>query len=366
MTLEPALSDPIALPALAEFRPEPALRVARTEVAVPGAPVVDAHNHLGRWLSSWVGRDGRWMIEDVGALLAIMDAWRVEAIVNLDGRWGAELEANLDRYDRAHPGRFATFCHVDWSLLAAAGADAATPMAASLRASAAAGARGLKVWKDLGLAVRDDRGALVLPDDPRLAPVWETAGELGLPVLIHTADPVAFWAPLDGRNERIEELAAHPEWWFGHGGVPSYEQLMGSFVALVGAHPQTTFIGAHVCSAAEDLELVASWLAAHPNLHLDISARLGELGRQPRAAAALITRFADRVLFGTDAFPVTAADYALYARALETADEHFAYGVDPDDPTPQGRWRISGLTLEPALLAAVYAGNARRLIAFDG
>jgi predicted TIM-barrel fold metal-dependent hydrolase len=345
----------VTLPRLDEYRPIPALRVPVTPPRPPAVPAIDAHNHLGRWLASWVGRDGDWVVEDVAALLALMDEQRVAAIVNLDGRWGDELEANLDRYDRAHPGRFATFCHVDWSELDEPGA-----LARSLRASAAAGAKGLKVWKDLGLSVRDGAGRLVLPDDERLATVWETAGELGLPVLIHTADPVAFWAPLDERNERLEELAVHPEWWFGHGEVPSYEALMESFVTLVARHPGTMFIGAHVCSAAEDLERVAGWLRELPNLHYDIGARLAELGRQPRAAAA----FPDRVLFGTDAFPPTREHYALHVRALETADEHFAYSPDPDDPAPQGRWRISGLALDPALLPALYAENARRLIAF--
>lgn len=337
--------------------PEPAVRLPRTEIAAPRVPLIDAHNHLGRWLSSWVGRDGDWVVEDVGALLALMDAWRVEAIVNLDGRWGAELEANLDRYDRAHPGRFATFCHVDW-------ADPASG-AESLRASAAAGAKGLKVWKDLGLSVRDERGALVLPGDPRLFDVFEAAGEQGLPVLIHTADPVAFWWPLDERNERFDELGAHPEWWYGDATrYPTYEALMESFVSLVAQHPRTTFIGAHVCSAAEDLALVDRWLTDHPNLHLDVSARLGELGRQPRAARALLERHPDRVLLGTDAFPPNAAVYELHARFLETADEHFAYHPDPEDPMPQGRWRISGLDLPEPLLRAVGTENARRLISF--
>jgi predicted TIM-barrel fold metal-dependent hydrolase len=315
------------------------LRVPATPPRPPSHPVIDAHNHLGRWLSSWVRSDGDWVVQDVQALLALMDEQRIEAMVNLDGRWGDELEANLDRYDRAHPGRFATFCHVDWQREPA-------EMAASLRASAAAGAKGLKVWKDLGLSVRDARGALVLPDDERLAPVWETAGELGLPVLIHTADPVAF------------------EWWFGHGGVPSYDALMEAFVNLVARHPRTTFIGAHVCSASEDLQRVAGWLRELPNLHCDIGARLAELGRQPRAAARFIAEFPDRVLFGTDAFPPARGDYELHVRALETADEHFAYSPDPDEPGGQGRWRISGLALEPQLLPALYAENARRLIAF--
>jgi predicted TIM-barrel fold metal-dependent hydrolase len=323
---------------------------------LPCAPVIDAHNHLGRWLSAWVGRDGDWVVPDVGALVALMDAHRIEAMVNLDGRWGAELEANLDRYDRAHPGRFATFCHVDWSRPADA--------PAALRASAAAGARGLKVWKDLGLGVRDARGALLLPDDPRLSDVFATAGALGLPVLIHTADPVAFWAPMDAGNERYEELVVHPEWWYGHGRVPSYERLMESFVSLVAAHPRTTFIGAHVCSAAETPDRVGDWLRALPNLHLDISARLGELGRRPAAAAALLERFPDRVLFGTDVFPPAGAVYDLHVRALETADAGFAYSPDPDDPAPQGRWTIDGLDLPAPVLTALYAENARKLITF--
>src|SRR3954453_7184212 len=169
---------------LHDFRPGAALRVPETYVPRARVPAIDAHNHLGRWLSDWVRADGDWVVQDVGALLALMDETGVEAIVNLDGRWGEELGANLDRYDRAHPGRFFTFCHVDWGDLDGA--------ADSLAASRAAGARGLKVWKDLGLGVTDERGEFVLPDDPRLGDLWSAAGELGMPVLIHTADPVAF------------------------------------------------------------------------------------------------------------------------------------------------------------------------------
>jgi hypothetical protein len=197
------------LEALAAFKPRAMLRAPRTHVPRARTPAVDAHNHLGRWLSSWVGRAGEWVVPDVPALLELMDSVNVAAIVNLDGRWGAELEANLDRYDRAHPRRFATFCHADWSQLGDGPAGVAR-IVASLGASRDAGARGLKVWKDLGLGVRDERGAFVLPDDPRLADVWSAAGELGLPVLIHTADPVAFWQPLDPTNERLGSSVATP------------------------------------------------------------------------------------------------------------------------------------------------------------
>lgn len=339
---------------LHDFAPVPALVAPVTDVPTAAVPAVDVHNHLGRWLTG--GR--AWMAPDVGALVASMDRLGVASIVNLDGRWGSELTANLDRYDRAHPGRFATFCHLDWSLLGSrSGPDR---LVAGLRRSAEAGARGIKVWKDLGLSVRDGDGRLVAVDDSRLADVWELAGELGLPVLIHTADPMAFWQPADRHNERLEELLEHPDWHHGSRAVPSHEALVGALGRLVAAHPRTTFVAAHLASCAEDLGRVAGMLAAHPNLVVDLSAREAEIGRQPRAARAFIEAHPDRVLWGTDAFPFDPARYRTWFRLLETEDEHFPYASAP--VPPQGRWAVSGLGLPADVLAAVYAGNARRLV----
>ena len=315
---------------------------------------MDAHNHLGRWLTP----DRGWAARDVGALLDAMSASNVEAIVNLDGRWGEELEANLDRYDRAHPGRFATFCHLDWTALSEPGwPDRITR---DLRASAAAGARGIKVWKDLGLGLSDERDMPLLPDDGRLSNVWDTAGELRLPIVIHVADPVAFFEVVDERNERLEELLAHPEWSFSDPRFPRFERLIEALEAVVAAHPGTTFIGAHVGCYAEDLAWVRRMLSTYPNFHVDIAARIAELGRQPRAAGRLLVDHSDRVLFGIDLFPPDPADYAIYFRFLETADEYFDYATD--DVPPEGRWTISGLDLPDDVLRKVYGENARRLI----
>src|SRR3954469_24788573 len=345
--------SPDRLP-LADSRPRPALRVPTTRVERPAARAIDVHNHLGGRLTGGVRPGGGWMVEDVGALLALMDAIDLEAIVNLDGRWGDELEANLDRYDPAHPGRFLTFCHVDCT--------EPSRRVASLEASSRAGARGVKVWKALGLGVRDEAGAFLLPDDERIPDVWAAAGELGLPVLIHTADPIAFFAPVDARNERLEELTVHPDWAFHGDEFPSFERLLNAFEAVVAANPRTTFIGAHVACCAEDLGWVGRMLDTYPNLHLDISQRIAELGRQPRAARRLFVEHADRVLFGTDELPPRREAYELYFRFLETPDEHFAYSPDPDNPWPQGRWRISALDLPRQVLAAIYRENAVRLL----
>jgi predicted TIM-barrel fold metal-dependent hydrolase len=343
---------------LDEYHPRPQLRVPAHVVERPRYPAIDAHNHLGRWLTDGEG----WMCEDVPALIALMDEAGVEAMVNLDGRWDGELEANLDRYDRSHPGRFATFCHVDWATLATGGSP--DDLARSVARSADAGARGLKVWKDLGLGFEDDQGRLLLPDDPRLDPVWAAAAEHGLPVLIHTADPIAFFEPIDRFNERYEELLAHPDWSFHDARFPRFWRLMEALEAIVARHPATTFIGAHVGCCAEDLAWVDRMLGEHPNFHVDISARIAELGRQPRAAAALLDRHRDRVIFGTDVFPPALSAYRLAYRFLETLDEHFSYMRDPDAIPRTGRWAISGLGLGDDVLERVYAANARRLLRF--
>ncbi len=338
---------------LRDYRPVARVRLPETPVKTPAVPVIDAHNHLGRWLSEG------WMTPHVGDLLALMDTCGVERIVNLDGRWGDELSATIDRYDAAHPGRFTTFCHVDWAQLA--DADPLPGLIAQLEDSARRGARGVKVWKDLGLEHRDAAGALVLPDHPVVIAVLRRAGDLGLPVLIHTADPVAFFDPLDAANERLDELSQSPDWWYGdRSRYPSFDGLMAALDRLLEAIGTTTVIGAHVGCHAEDLGSVSAMLTRRPNFHVDLGGRVGELGRQPRAFAAFVARHADRVLFGSDAFPIDAQALRTAYRFLETDDEHFAYC--PGEPIPpQGRWAVSGAALPQEQLAQIYRGNAVRL-----
>jgi predicted TIM-barrel fold metal-dependent hydrolase len=358
MEKQPPFPDWGALAALplAAWTPRSQLRSSASIVARSAIPCIDVHNHLGRWLTD----DSDWMIPDVPALVHLMDETNIRLIVNLDGMAGDELDANLDRYDRAFPGRFATFCQLDWARLAEPAGEQA--LADSLRDSARRGARGLKVWKNLGLTVRDAGGALVSPDDSRVIALLRLAGELGLPVLIHTADPIAFFEPADASNERLDELRGAQNWWFGdRSRYPSFDALLDAHAALVLACPDTRFVGAHAGCAAEDLDRVERLLSAAPNYSIDIGGRMAELGRQPRRFRALLENFPERVLFGTDIFPATPEQFRLHFRFLETADEAFEYAPGSDIP-PQGRWSVSGVDLPLELLERVYATNAERFL----
>lgn len=343
---------------LVDWQPRSQLSASRTEVPRSAVACIDAHNHLGRWLS-----DGGWTTPDVDALLALMDDHGVACVVNLDGMWGDELDANLDRYDRAHPGRFLTFCQLDWTLLAQPNGEQL--LRDQLTDSASRGARGLKVWKNLGLSVRDADGAVVLPDDPRVIRTLRHAGELSLPVLIHIADPKAFFEPVDPHNERYDELLQSPDWSFAdRERFPTFEHLLDALEALVLATPGTQYVGAHAGCAAEDLDRVEALLDAAPNYAIDIAGRMAELGRQPRRFRRLVEHHPDRVLFGTDAYPVSAEQLEVHFRFLESADEGFDYAPGSAVP-PQGRWTVSGVDLPPDLLAAAYAGNARRVLGLE-
>ncbi|NDJ60267.1 MAG: amidohydrolase family protein [Chloroflexi bacterium] len=351
----PGVSPPTDLP-LSAFRPIPRVELKATIIKQPRFPVIDAHNHLS--FDSW-DFDQR----PVAELLDILDEAQVRLYVDLDGGWGEDiLHHHLDYFKAAAPERFRIYGGVDWAAWPDHGDGFGEWAAQRLRAQAARGAEGLKIWKPFGLHVKDQHGYLVKIDDERLDPVWATAGELGLPVTIHIADPVAFFEPLDPTNERWEELHVHPDWHFPSPPFPSFMALLDAFARLIKRHPQTTFVGAHVGCYAENLQWVGALLDACPNFYVDFSARLGELGRQPYSARRFFIQYADRILFGTDS-PPNPEIYRLYYRFLETDDEYFNYGLG--DMPRQGRWQIYGLYLPDDVLERIYYKNAEHVL-FNG
>jgi uncharacterized protein len=333
---------------LREFKPRSMLKVPVHEVERAAFPAVDVHNHVND------ARGGERPVP-VAELLARMDRLNLKRIVILTGRWGETLQGVVDRMVKPHPDRFTVFTEPDWSRIDEPGFGQA--MAAQVRDSFTRGARGLKILKALGLGVRDRTGRLVVVDDPRLDPMWAECGRLGIPVSIHTSDPDAFFEPLDGTNERWDELGQHPDWSFHGPKFPPKRELLDARNRVFARHPGTTFVALHVANHPEDLDDASAVLDRYPNVVVETGARHAELGRQPRRARAFFLKYQDRILFGTDAAPEEAM-YRNWFRFLETADEAFDYWHSPG----QGRWTISGLDLPRDVLEKVYARNAERVI----
>lgn len=313
-------------------------------------PVVDFHQHV----DDHVEAKGTLRFPPAD-LIRVMDAANVRTLVVLTGPSGQELEKLIELLVKPYPDRFVVFTQVDWARFEEPGFGAAA--AAQLRADVGRGARGLKVLKTLGLYLRDRNKKLAAVDDPRFDPIWHEAGLLGIPVAIHTGDPEAFFEPNDGRNERYEELWANPSWSFSAPEYPSLSALLGARDRVIERHPETTFVALHLGGWPENLDYVSDLLHRHANVFIELGARQAELGRQPRRTRRLFLDYPDRILFGTDFWPMPAL-YENFFRWLETADEYFPYYQSPE----QGRWNIYGIDLPDEVLEKVYHRNADRLL----
>jgi predicted TIM-barrel fold metal-dependent hydrolase len=360
-----------ALP-LAEYEPKSMLHVQETHVERAAFPVVDVHTHITVSAKSKNGvglASERTFLGRPDELLPVMDRKNIRAMVNLTGGYAQGLADVITKYDKADPERFYSFAEPCYEKFL----DPNYPriQAEEIERAHRAGAKGLKLLKTLGLYLRENitSGKLVKIDDRRFDPMWDACGQLNMPVAIHVSDPIAFFAPTDRFNERYEELNNHPDWSFYDHDFPSNAELLEARNRVFARHPKTQFLVLHVGNFSENLDNVSENLDRFPNMTVDIAARIGELGRQPRRSRTFFDRYQDRILFGTDAtphgdeFPQQVFNdtlYEIYYRFLETEDEYFDYA--PAKVPPQGRWRIYGIGLPQSILKKVYNQNAARLL----
>lgn len=345
---------------LKNFRPKSKLRVVQTDLQRAKFPAVDVHTHFRFRL--------RHSPEQLDAFVELMDRNNIAVCVSLDGQLGDDFREHAAYLWTKYPNRFLIFANIDWQGDGAADDPAtwachrekfAARTVERLAEAKELGASGLKLFKQFGLGYRNPDGSLLEIDDPRWDPIWKACGELGLPVIIHTADPAAFFDEIDETNERWEELHRHPEWSFPADKFPSRESLLAARNRVIERHPETIFIGAHVANNSEDLAAVSGWLAEYPNLYVGFASRIGELGRQPYTARRFFLEHADRILFSTDG-PWPETRVRLYWRFLETYDEYFPYAEN--EFPPQGFWNIYGIGLSDDVLKKVYHENALRII----
>ncbi|MDR4497748.1 MAG: amidohydrolase [Candidatus Scalindua sp.] len=330
-----------------DYQPKSNLVQKQSILSKPKYPVIDVHTHFSGDVTP-------------AFLIEKMDALGIKAIVNLSGGYGVKLDQMLEKFSHYGPDRLIIFCNLDLSKID--DSDFSEQMEAFLSAAHAKGARGLKIFKNLGLTVKDKTGQIVAIDDVRFDPVWEKAGELGMPVLIHTADPVAFFKPTDRFNERLMQLKRHPNWSFYGAAFPERETIIAQRNRVIARHPNTIFIGAHVGNSAEDLTMISKLLDSYPNFYVDVAGRVAELGRQPYTARKFLIKYQDRVLFGTDRYPGKPAQprYTIYYRFFQTQDEYFDYYDHPFPPA--GEWKIYGVFLPDEVLEKIYCKNAQRVL----
>lgn len=342
-----------------EYDPPSTLVVPGTEVTRAKFPFIDVHNHQFGMPT-----------QDIQELIVEMDKLNMGVMVNLSGRGfqripttdgqfrfglndGDYLKQAVINANQSAPGRFIVFTNIDFSNLDQPGWQEETLR--QLEIDVKNGANGLKVYKSLGMDTRDSQGNRIAVDDPRIDPIWAKCGELGIPVLIHSADPAPFWQAHDKENERWLELKLRPRRKRDPATGPSWEQIMKEQHNMFRKHPGTNFINAHLGWMGNDLGRLGKLMDELPNMYTEIGAVLAELGRQPRAARKWFIKYQDRVMFGKDSW--RPLEYHVYFRVLETEDDYFDYYR-----RYHAFWKMYGLGLPDDVLKKLYYKNALRVI----
>jgi predicted TIM-barrel fold metal-dependent hydrolase len=334
-----------------EYNPPSTLKVPENPVTRAKFPFIDIHSHQGGVNKARIDQ-----------LTAEMDEINMGIMINLSGRGFGQGNSNaqqeyikgmMTEFKTHAPGRFMVFTNLNFNGF---GDPNWTALAVKeLEEDVKAGAVGLKIYKSLGLNSKDNKGNRIPVDHPDLDPVWKKAGELGIPILIHSADPAQFWQPMDANNERWLELKLNPGRKRTDTDPVPFEQIIAEQHNVFAKHPTTTFINAHLGWMANDLDAAGAHLDKYPNVNYEIGAIIAELGRQPRRAKEFFTKYQDRILFGKDAY--NKEEFYTYFRVLETEDEYFPYYKKY-----HAYWKMYGLGLPDEVLKKVYYKNALRIV----
>ena len=328
-----------------------------------GNKVIDAHLHV--------------RAETIDRCLRVMDENHIHYGMNI-GIGGEGFEEFQKTY-QPFRDRLGMMYAYDWSQWQG-NANFIKAAPDMLEAAVEKGAHGVKIWKDLGLTVKDPAGKLVPIDDERLFPIWERANSLPCIVAFHTVDPVAFFEPWNPENERWEELELHPDWSFADRSIyPAREAVLEQRNNVIRLFPNLKFQCVHGANYSENLNAVDAWMEEMPNMYVDTSARLGEFGRHSaKEGHAFFEKHRDRLMFGTDrVFGVAGDVQGAGPTKMFTSEEdqvfynkHWTYfqtnETQFDHPTPiQGNWKIDGIGLSEATLRKLYWENAYSLYHLD-
>lgn len=327
-----------------DYTPRSTLVVEEHPVPRAKFPVVDVHSHHRPGFS-----EARWF-----EIVSEMNDLNLQVLVNLSGGSGSRLQGGLDTIAGSpYPGRMVFFANLDFG--GGVGPGFGERAAAQLEQDVAAGAVGLKFFKNFGISVRDDQGQRLPVDHPELVPVFDMCARLDIPVLIHTGEPASFYDPVDRYNERWLELTLRPNRRMPADRYPGFEEMMAERDRLFARHPETRFIAAHMGWHAHDLGRLGALLDRFPNVYPETGAVLYELGRQPRAARAFFIAYQDRILFGKDSY--AADEFPYYWRTFETADEYFDYYR-----RYHAFWQLYGMDLPDDVLKKLYYLNALEVV----
>ncbi|MBW7892685.1 MAG: amidohydrolase [Chitinophagaceae bacterium] len=331
---------------LKNYRPKSVYKIPVTKIDKAKYPVIDMHSH------DWYAQN----TDEIKAWISLMDQYGIDKVVILTQSTGARFDSIYKVYS-PYLDRFELWCGFDYTGYNKPGWSAEAAVK-ELERCVKVGARGVGELGDKGLGEVFSEpvpGYGMHPDDQRLQPLYQKCAELKIPVSIHVADPIWMYEPMDSTNDGL--MNAY-KWRLDKTkpGFRGHDEMIKTLENVVRANPKTTFIACHLANSENDFSVLGRLLSTYDNLYTDLSAHLAEIATIPRAAAAFLEKYGDKVVYGTDYHP-TKIEYEITFRILQTADEHF-YATEHFGY----HWPLHGLNLSDSTLKKIYSGNALKIL----
>ncbi len=327
---------------LDNFRPVSIYNVPVTHVPKARYPVIDMHSHpypktnsaLDRWVET-------------------MDATGIDATVVMTYTTGSEFDSLVEVYSK-YPNRFILFCGFDFTGYnnPGFGPDAVKELERCVKM----GAKGVGELGDKGKGLFYSKPVKAIGmhiDDKRMDPLLKKCADLGIPVSVHVADPIWMYEKMDSTNDGL--MNAYSWRLDNQEGIVNHAGMVNTLENAVSNHPETTFIALHYANCSYDLSILGNLLDKYPNLYSGMGARFAETATIPRYMSKFLTRYQNRIVYGTD-MGTNLEMYRYTFRILESTDEHFY------ESNYSYHWPLHGFGLDDKILEKIYRSNALKIL----
>lgn len=243
--------------------------------------------------------------------------------------------------------------------------DWAQQTIAGLKQSFSDGARAVKIWKNIGMALRNPNGKFIMVDDPGLKPVLDYLEKNHIAVIGHNGEPKDCWQPLDKMAFGKDYYGQHPEYhMYLHPDYPTYNDQINARDNMLVKHPNLNFVGAHLGTLEWSLDELAKRFDKFPNMSVDLS-RMPYLQlhalRNRQKTRDFFIKYQDRLLYGTDmAINDTQNPQGLKKVTHTTWLSDWEFYVTDDKIYLPGYGNLKGLKLPKNVIDKIYRKNAER------
>jgi len=226
------------------------------------------------------------------------------------------------------------------------------------------GAIAVKIWKNIGMEIKDTKGNFIMPDNPKFAPIYKDIADHGKTMMAHNAEPDVAWGPPDPSDPSWSYYQENPQWFlYNKPNFPSKQQILDARDHVLAANPKLRVVGVHLGSMEKSLDNIARHLDQYPNFAVDTAARMEYLMMAPHdQVRTFLIKYQDRVLYGTDLDLLATANVEEGLKDWESTYARDWRFLATGETFEQAGKKVYGLNLPEPVLRKIFRENAKHWI----